>query len=174
MNLYIANATNQVQTFMYTMPEVTNARQQQIAIGGQIKISGDLNPQQVDAIISHHAIYGMRKIDELNNISGKKVPLICSEKPIPVTIIQRMVLHNTGVLGFQGETTRKELALGVDSLMRQRELEEGTAPIEKLHIHLEEDTRKGIDSEINEIITVDRSDNPAPPQKTRRGKVKGF
>ena len=170
MDLYVANCTQQNNTFMYKLPEVAQVRQQSIVIGGQIKI-GNLNQDQLDAVIEQHGKYGMRRVSELDRVKNTFVPLICSDKPIPAQTIQRMVLHNSGVISFNGAETRKKLALGVDSLFKQRELEENIPSIDKLHLHVEEEDRKGVDSQVNEIITVDREN--APPAPARKRKV-GF
>jgi hypothetical protein len=174
MKLYVANCTNQTNDFNYRLPESTRGPMRQvIQIGKQVEV-GNFSLEEIDAITKHHAIYGMVCITEIDRVKGMKVPLIWSDKPIPSGVIERMVFHNQNVLTIQGQKTRQELAIGVDALFKRNEVEQGAPPIEKLHIHLEEETKRDrtYDTpETNEIVTVDRNlkgDNPKPTRSRKR------
>ena len=168
MKLFIANCSQQTHDFTYRLPESTRGPiRQVINIGQQIQITGELSVEEVDAVTKHHAIYGMVCITELDRVGNMKVPLVWSDRPIPASVIERMVFHNNNVLTIQGQKTRQELAIGVDALFKRNEQEQGAPPIEKLHIHLEEETkrdRKYDQPEVNEIVTVDRTSGPNPTQ----------
>lgn len=117
--LYIANATRQVQDFHYRIPGIAQVRQQTIQIGGQIKISGDLKINEVEAIIQQHSKYGLISADEID--SGKAFAPMCYQvdKPVAPEMIEMLSNRNMGVLADRGYEQRKEAAIVVTNRIGQ-------------------------------------------------------
>lgn len=114
MRMYVANATAFRHVFFYTMPEQKKARQQPIPPGGQIVLSGDLTPEEVNHIVKTHEKYGLvNAYDGVGSKSQKKFHGFCYsiDKPITSARIEALMRGNTGVLDSQGREIRKEMAV---------------------------------------------------------------
>lgn len=111
MHLYIANASRQVQNFMYRLPEHPQVRQQTIPIGGQIKISGDLTQVEIDAIVKQHEIYGLIPVEDIALKGGFASLCYQVGKPISPVKIEMLAQRNTGVLQDRGREQRKNAAI---------------------------------------------------------------
>jgi hypothetical protein len=113
MKMYVANLTKQVQSFCYRLPEGRSPRQQEIAIGGQTLLSGDLTKMEVDSIIEQHAKYGLVDVAEIDRTKPFAGLCYSIDKPISVEKIRRGLAHNDDVLVDRGRQTQKEAALAV-------------------------------------------------------------
>jgi len=80
MKLFIANLTKQRFKFHYRLPENPKLLDQDIPIGKQIQIAGDLARDVIDIIISQHADYGILAANEVYGKSHDniKAPLVYS------------------------------------------------------------------------------------------------
>jgi len=117
MKLYIANCSKQVHNFMYRVPESNGIRAQPILEGGQIQISGELQPETVDYIVSQHAAYGLIPLGEIDRAKPFVGLCYSVDKPIAAAAIQRLMIHNQGVLEERAEETLKATALANNQLL---------------------------------------------------------
>lgn len=178
--MYVANATKQVQTFMYRLPETKQPRQQTIDVGQQVRLSGDLSHKDIQAIIRQHAKYGMVAVSEIKDSKGL-IPLCFQlDTPIAPEVIEMLVNINTGVLDDRGRVARENSAIVAATTIGQnlRERGEGTE-FSELHVDLIEDddqrsrSRRGITGEERreEKVIVSRTDR-APPKGANKSKRK--
>jgi hypothetical protein len=159
MKMFIANCTKQVVSFIYRLPEVSASRQQQIEIGGQIQISGDLTKIEVDAIIEQHTKYGLVAADELDR-SKPFIGLCYSiDKPVRVGKVEQAIEHNDKVLEQRGAQTRKESALAVASQVEQN----SPGGLTALEMTVEQE-KPGSEGDVVGAQTV-RVDRNAPAQE---------
>src|SRR5580693_8988284 len=98
MQMFVANGTHQNIDFQYRLPDFKNYRRQMIPIGGQIKLSGELDQKQIDIIAQFHVKYGMVRVTELDQFKGYFIPYMYSiDKPIPAEKIVELVVSNREV-----------------------------------------------------------------------------
>jgi hypothetical protein len=57
--MYIANCSQHDQTFLYKVPESQATYLQDIRAGQQVVLARELTKPDIDAIVEHHARYGM-------------------------------------------------------------------------------------------------------------------
>lgn len=171
MKMYIANATKQKFDFMYRLPETTGLRVQNIPIGGQIQITGELLPIQVDAIIEQHAKYGMVSVDEVDRSKSFTGLCYSIDKPIPVSKIMTAVRLNTDVLQERGRQIRQEAAIAENNRIEQS-MRENDIPgeLKALNVSVQEEKERPDGEQVSEGIRVTRSDpqNEQPKPKQRR------
>lgn len=119
MKLFIANCTKQVQTFIYRKLETASPIPQQIEIGGQVVISGDLSPKDVDYIINQHRKYGLVSVSEIDRTKPFIGLCYSIDKPVAVDKLKIALLHNDDVLVKRGEELRKEAAVATSATLEQ-------------------------------------------------------
>jgi hypothetical protein len=68
--LFICNLSKQHHQFLYRVAENQNALTETIPMGGQVQIPGDLTPEQIEGIVSHHRPYGLKSVAEARKIKG--------------------------------------------------------------------------------------------------------
>jgi hypothetical protein len=130
MKLYIGNATKQIFNFLYRVPEATGVRSQEIQIGAQVQVSGELSMEAVEMIIDQHIRYGLvdaSKIDQAREFSGLCYSV---DKPINIRSIEKLMEHNTDELIKLGKKIRQEAAISGNNAL-ENELNESDRP-EKL------------------------------------------
>lgn len=183
MKMYVANCTQQRQSFMYRVPETNGSgmmggmRVQDIEIGGQTALSGDLNKFQIDAIVSQHARYGLVAVDEIDRTRGAFTGMCYSiDKPVPVNKLLYVINANRGVLDLRGQAIRKEAAVAVNQQVESQmgDSVSGARPpqLEKLEIEVQEEKQgTGPTHEpVEERLRVTRREDPTPaPRQRRRG-----
>lgn len=125
MNLFIGNPTKQIQEFAYRIPGNSGVLRQIIPIGGQIKISAELNRPEVDGIIAQHARYGMKSIDEVDRAKPLVALIYSVDKPIPSGRLTQAMAHNDDVLRQNGEEMRKEIAVAANNQIENQLAEIG-------------------------------------------------
>lgn len=164
--MFVANCTAQIQEFMYRLPETAAPRMQPIPIGGQIQISGDLSPAAVEAIVDHHAMYGMIAVDEIDRTRPFFGICYALDRQIPVDKIRRGIAHNLGVLEDRGQEIREAAAVGAAELI------DGARPgLKGLEMSVSElDAKNGKTGEFAEGIRVDKSAPPPSGKQRRKGK----
>lgn len=159
VKMYVANCTKQVQDFQYVLPGGNGRpRKQPIAIGGQIRVSGDLSTAEVAAVVEQHAKYGMRSVLELRN-ARDYTGLIWDEKPINVPrILPEAFELNDGVLDARGRQIRTEAAVAANN----RTEEQSGRKIDAYEVSIvEEDNRRtGHTGRMNETTRVTREADP--------------
>jgi hypothetical protein len=153
MQMFIANGTHQNIDFQYRIPEYKNYRQQTIPIGGQIRISGDLSPKDIEAIVATHEIYGMVEASKIADFRGWHIPYIYSiGNPISAGVIAELVEHNRAVNTDLGIKYRQEAAVALDGLIKDSSKDK----LNQVEVSIEEiDTRNpNKQPEVNERVRV--------------------
>jgi hypothetical protein len=152
MKMFIANGTHQNIDFQYRIPEYKNYRQQNIPVGGQIRISGELSPKDVEAIVATHEIYGMVEASKISDFRGWHIPYIYSiGDPISAGVIAELVEHNRTVHTELGIKYRQEAAVALDSLIKDNSKDNRVNQVE---MAIEEIDTKRKDTEVNEKVRV--------------------
>ena len=165
MKLYIANCTQQVQSFMYRVPETPAPRMQPIGIGQQIQISGDLSQFDIDAIVEQHSRYGLVAVDAIDRTRPFIGVCYSVDKHVPVDKIKRALEHNESVLIERGRVMRQEAAVALNN-----SLEEQTDGLKNLELTVQEeypDKHSGDGPVIAEGIRVQRPENTGPVKRGR-------
>lgn len=108
--LYIANCTKQQQDFVFTLPESAAHRMRTIDVGSQICIDR-LNEKDVEAIIEHHAKYGMVSAAEARKARGFVGLCYQEDQPIKLDTQELVIQHNDDVLFDRGRQMREEAAV---------------------------------------------------------------
>lgn len=159
MKMYIANCTQQVQDFIYRLPESPKTLHQKIEIGGQIQIAGDRSQIDVDAIVEQHARYGLVAVDEIDRTQPFIGLCYAVGKPVEVNRIRYALAHNHEVLTERGQQIRQEAAVAFNNALENQ----GQAP-SALEMSVEEETEKRSPDDdspvISEGVRVDRNANP--------------
>lgn len=166
--MYVVNCTQQVQDFVYTVLEQRGVRSQQIAIGGYVQLSGELNKPQMDAIINHHARYGMVSEDEVDR-TKEFVGIYYTIDRLPKLVkIYDAIKHNEEVLRARGVALRREAAI-VTSGAIENSIPNGT--LKELEMSVVEERRNGrevtSDPSIAEGVRVNREHQGPPVSETR-------
>jgi hypothetical protein len=161
MRMFIANGTHQNIDFQYRLPEYKTYRMQTIPIGGQIRISGELNEKQIDIIAQFHASYGMVRSNELSTFSGYYIPYIYSiDEPISEETIVELIVHNREVNKVNGEKLRAEAAVAVNAMIEENAGEKLTS----FEFEITEKPMKDRDPTIAEKIVITRDKEKGAPQ----------
>ena len=126
--LFIGNATHQYHEFIYMVPGSPNITQR-IDPGGQIRISakgGNLSPEDIEAIVRHHAVYGLIPVSEVATRTEDFRGLCYSiDTPISVDRLREQIMKNREVMISRGVEARRAAAVASDSRLRQDILEQG-------------------------------------------------
>jgi len=172
MDLYICNGTRQHFTFMYRLPEVDQVRQQTIRVGGQIKLSGDLNRVQIDEVIKQHKKYGMIPVSEID--SGRTLaPLAYQEgRAITPDKIARLMRRNEGVKLEMGRKNREDAAIVMTAGLGNNLRESGVpGDLQEVEVEVTEvrDGRSNTDNPpIEERTIVQREGTDGKPKGSRK------
>jgi hypothetical protein len=169
MKLYVANCTKQVQDFIYRLPETAASRQQKIDIGGQIRVSGDLTTQDIDAIIEQHSRYGMVNVDTIDRTKEFVGVCYSVDKPVDLKYVRRALEINQFVLEERGREIRTEAAVATAN-----SVEEQNPGLHALEMSVQEvETKSNPNPTISEGTRVSRFEDPGPTRPSaRRGNRK--
>ena len=117
MHLFIANATRQNFHFVYRVPESNKLREQTIPIGGQVRIAGDLNQHEIEAIIGQHRKYGLVPVQEVDRTKAFVGLCYSIDKLISVDKLGRAMSHNNDVLVARGKEIRQHAAVASNNAL---------------------------------------------------------
>jgi hypothetical protein len=150
--MYVANTTQQIQDFQFRLPMKDKVYKQSIDIGRQIKVAGELDTREVEAIIAQHSIYGMIEVSELDRAKPFVGLIYSLDKPVKAELISRAMNHNMGVLDARGQTIRQEAAVAINN-----NLAEGDEGFKAVEVEVIEVKAKkgGQDRAVDELIRVD-------------------
>lgn len=157
--LYIANVTKSRHEFMYTVPELddSNGRpmaaiRQPIDPGGQIRVSRELNPFQLESVINHHRQFGMICVDEVSR-SRTYAPLVYQvDKPVTYEKIVEALHRNDMVLERRGEDMRRDAAIAVtNSIQRTMREEQIPGTLTNLEMSVDEEERGDRPDELHPV-----------------------
>jgi hypothetical protein len=172
MKMYIANGTHQNLDFQYRLPEYRSYRQQNIPIGGQIKISGELSPKDIQCIADQHSIYGMVHAKELGNFKGFMIPCVYSiDEPVPAEIMAELIVKNREYNTQLGIKQRKEAAITVNSMIEDQFPENMRSNLKNLEMSVEELPSKDHDATFYEGVRITRDRERGAPQEPDKNPV---
>src|SRR5579871_663208 len=144
VKMFIANCTSQNQDFTYRLPKsplsegTPGPRIQQIGIGRQIQISGELTAPDIEAILKQHARYGLIHVSEIDR-TRPFTGMCWSEKPISVEKVKRLWMHNQGVLADRGRAQRQAAAISAHEQIE----EQNPGALKALELSVEEVPTEG-------------------------------
>ena len=165
--LYIANCTNQVQQFLYRLPETPSARMMVIEIGQQALLAEDLNPMQIESIVGQHAKYGMVAVADIDRTRPFIGLCYQVDKKIDMVKIQRAAEHNVSVLEHRGEELRK-----ISAVAANNELEKAAGGLNKTRVSFQEDVQDGGKPKVNDGFDVQSTGENAPPPPVNKRRSK--
>ncbi len=117
MKMFVANATKQNVNFLYRIPEQQGVRVQEIAIGAQVQLSGDLDRVAIDYIIEQHSRYGLIPADSVDRTRDFTGMCYSIDKPVDVGKIEKLIHYNVEKLVEQGKKIRQEAALSTSNAL---------------------------------------------------------
>jgi hypothetical protein len=175
VKLFVGNASKQNVDFIYTVRDLSgqlHRRTQNIGVGEQIQISGDLEQSQIDMIIQHHAPYGFAAVTEVDYVKDYTMLCYSIGKPVPVDKLRELMINNTTVLHLRGKEIRKESAIAGNEQLEATLAEAGRPErLNQLETSIVEENHDERDETpaVAEGFRVIRGDGPpASPPVTRR------
>jgi hypothetical protein len=168
MLMYVANGMHQTLSFQYRLPEYKTYRQQKVPIGGQVRLSGDLNEKQIDIIAQFHQKYGMVKATDIHMFKGYFIPYVYSvDNPVSSELIMELIIQNREYNRILGEKLRAEAAIAVNNMIETNAGEKLTS----FEMEIMEKTDKNREEQpIGEKIVITRSKERGAPQDPREAK----
>lgn len=174
MRMFVANATRQVVTFLYRIPDSSGLRAQDIPIGGQVQLSQDLPVESVNAIVEQHQRYGM--VEAAQAYRSKVFTGLCYSlgSPVKMDTIAALIDHNTEKLVERGQQIRQEAAVSANNIHGDELRESGRPEIlRNFEASVHEVERVGqVDTPFEETISVSR-DAPEKVEKSNRQQRRG-
>jgi len=151
MKMFVANCTKQARDFTYRLPD-KGSRMQRIEIGQQIQVAGDLSKPEVDSIIDHYSLYGMKSVEEARKSKGAFTGLCYSlDKPVAIENMQIVLQLNDQVLVQRGQQQRKEAAVATTAAI----MSNGDQGLQALEATVVEVKKDGSEPEVQEGVRVD-------------------
>lgn len=144
--LFIANLTKQNQTFMYRVPEKDGGggtRHQDIQIGSQVQIPGDLSDAQIDVIIEHHGVYGIKSVQEARDIKGFTGLVYSIGKPVELNekgLVEEILESNDASLTERTGARREQTAAAIADRLGHIGAGSG-APLQRTEVEQVEETK---------------------------------
>lgn len=171
MKLYIANATRQIQDFVYRLPEQISPFRQTIPVGTQVRIArDDLTIAEIDYIVKQHARYGLVRADEVDRTKPFIGMCYAIDKPVQSTRLLSAMEHNMDVLTLRGQENRKMAAIVANESLDRQANAERIANLEEMELTIvEEGKGPTTGPKVNEGILVSRN---AEASTGKRGRVR--
>lgn len=170
--LYVGNATKQNLKFTYRIPGGA-ARVQDIPIGGQVLLSGEMNSNDVENIIDQNAKYGfidVREIDRSKEFIGFCYSI---DKPISLPQLEKVFHKNHEVLVQRGKETRENFAVAINNELEDELMRSGMGNLKGMEVSIIEQDSPTRPSDagpmVNEGIRVSRNEEPSRPVARARG-----
>ncbi|MEH5014090.1 hypothetical protein [Phytobacter diazotrophicus] len=120
MKLFVANTTKQRNIFVYRVLETGRLRQIPIEPGSQMMVL-DGSSDEVNAVIEHHAIYGLinsRNIDQSKAFVGLCYNI---DKPVESSVIEKAIRDNDHHLSRGAHQTRQASLAALDKTLSENE-----------------------------------------------------
>ena len=165
--MYVVNCTQQVQDFVYRLPEFSGVRSQQIAIGGYVQLSGELNQPQIDAVVKQHSRYGMVAEEEVSR-TKTFIGLYFTVDRLPkLAKIYDAISHNVDVMMERGKKTREEAAVFTSSAIENNVPAGSLKELEMSVVQEKREGREVSDPELAEGFRITRDHQGPPVAETR-------
>ena len=175
--LYIGNATKLNLDFQYCVDRGSAAqpcppRSQPIPPGTQVRISGDLTPEQIDNILRQHAKYGLVAATSIDQSRGFHGTCYSIGKPITGQRLVLLMRQNHAALIVRGQEIRQQSAVAQSNLLETALTEQGrpeTLTQMDLTIQEEQHDPNNPEPQLSEGFRVVRgSGEPNLPLRKRR------
>jgi hypothetical protein len=142
-HMFVANATKQNFIFLYRASGRGTPTAQEIPMGTQIKVSGDLTPDDVEGIILQHERFGFMKADAFDSPRFGGI-LYNVGSPIPEARIKKAILKYQAIQDDKGKVIRKEGAIAVSNVIEREIIGEdnNAMKLTNLEMSVEEDPPK--------------------------------
>jgi hypothetical protein len=167
MALFIANLTKQSFQLHFWVERVSRPVVVEIPPGQQKSIYHEGSRVDHENIVNQHKMYGLIPVAEIDSTGGFIGQCYQFDKPIPLDRLVDGMINNEDALVDQAREIRKESAASADDLLR-RAAQETDSKIAEFAVELEEVEQKGVDQQVNEVITVGEEAQPQPER--RRGR----
>jgi hypothetical protein len=170
MRVFVGNATKQILKFSYRAPG-KGVRTQDVPIGGQVILSGDLTPEEVECALSQNAKYGLIDVKEIDRSKAFIGMCYSLDRPISLSYLQRALDQNHNVLVERGKEIRTNAAIAVNQGLETELAESGLGRVANLEMSvIEEDSpKRPVDAGpmISEGVRVshDAPEHPSPPSR---------
>lgn len=127
--LYIANCTKQNQRVMFRMdfdnnggpvdnPRFRQAKHQDVFMGRQVVLGGDLHMVQIQSIVDQLSVFGLQGEKDIKRLPPIIVPYIFNiDKPVSAESIDFVLKHNEGVLRTGGQARLQESAIAASQVL---------------------------------------------------------
>lgn len=167
MALFVANLTKQSFQLHFWVERVSRPVVVEIPPGQQKNIYQEGSRVDHENIVNQHKMYGLIPVVEIDSTGGFIGQCYQFDKPIPLDRLVDGMINNEDALVDQAREIRKESAASADDLLR-RAAQETDSKISEFAVELEEVEQKGVDQQVNEVITVGEEAQPQPER--RRGR----
>jgi hypothetical protein len=141
-SLFIANTSKQHHHFYYRLPEDPVARFEEIRVGTQARIGGDLTHEAIQRIIKQHENYGLRAESELKNAKGYVGLCYSIDKPVKLDSLYSTFENNDVALNDRAEDRREDSAAAIASAITDTMASAGGA-VHRTEVEVVEETRGG-------------------------------
>lgn len=119
MKLYVANTTKQKLQFSFRIPESEQLRTVPIEPGTQSIVINNVGVDEINAIIEHHAPYGLIDSSEIDQSTQFIGTCYSIDKPVASSVIMKGIMDNDDILD-RGASERRQAALAAhDESQRQ-------------------------------------------------------
>lgn len=140
--LFIANLSKQHQHFLYRLPEAPSTRTQDISIGAQVMLPGEMSTDDVAYVVEHHRTYGLKSVEEARRIKGFTGLVYSIDKPVNLDdkgFVDEVQGSNDETLTERSNTRREQTTAAISE--RLREVGAGTrAPLQRTEVEQVEET----------------------------------
>jgi hypothetical protein len=165
--MYVANLTNKVQDFQFTLPEHKKVLRIEIPMGEQRMIPVNLSTPQIESVLEQHGPYGLKPAGEVSNARDFTGLCFSLDKAVPRTIMERGLERNAVVLTAQGQEMRKMAGVAMAANIEA----EAPGTLRNVELEVREDT-KNTDVLVDDTVRVTREaqsdDNPRGRGSRRR------
>lgn len=169
MFMFVANCSRQKQIVNYRLPENPSPKSQEVPMGGQVRLGGDLTTPQFAAVVEQLSRYGMTDVDRLSDGNGMVIPLVYSRTPIPASTMRTVMQHNADILTSMGKEIRKRAAIATAETINEH-----MDGLQELKMSVEEESQGSFTDRdpLTEGLRVVRNEAPTPePKAPRRRKA---
>jgi hypothetical protein len=169
--MFVANVTKQDFTFHYRATGRTGVTSQDIPMGKQIRLSGDLIPDDVEGIILQHEKYGFVEMDRYNVPTFGGL-IYSTVKPIPEAKIKRAMVKYLELQDLKGQMVRKDAAVAAAQVIDKEVVGEDNPLMKMTNLEMSaaEDAPSGgnadghsLFSEGVQVLKVPPSEGPSSP-----------
>jgi hypothetical protein len=114
-SLFIANTSNKHNEFTFRLPGNDQLRRVIISAGTQQQVLNNAQKEEVDAVISQHAPYGLVEASQVHKIDKFSGVLYSIDKPVTVNAMNLAIEKNNDILLEEGYNLRQIAAVATNA-----------------------------------------------------------